>query len=92
MRNAFFAWATSGASTANRTLVVFQSVRELPSRAQTLSPVVVVIYRPAVLNLLRLEDHLHVLALGRRPPLKIVPWKIAKIGMFVCLYAKKVET
>ena len=40
----------------------------------------------AVPNLFRLEDHLHILSPGHRQPLKIVPWKIAKIGLFVCLY------
>jgi len=43
------------------------------------------LYTPPVLNLLRLEDHLQILSLGRGPPLIIVPWKIAKIGLFVCL-------
>ena len=42
----------------------------------------------AVLNLLRLEDHLQTLPLGRGPPLKIVPWKIAKIGLFVFISLK----
>jgi len=46
-------------------------------------------YNPAVLNLLRLEDLLQILSLGREPPLKVVPLKIAKIGLFVCLYPKK---
>jgi len=31
------------------------------------------------------------LSLGRRPLLKIVPWKIAKIGLFVCLYPCKMK-
>lgn len=38
--------------------------------------------RPAVLNLLRLDDHFKNLSLGRGLPVKIVPWKIAKIGLF----------
>ena len=29
--------------------------------------------------------------LGRGLPLKTVPWKIAKIGLFVCLYPKKIK-
>ena len=35
-------------------------------------------YKPAVLNLLRLEDHLQILFLGRGPPLKI--------GLFVFIF------
>jgi len=45
---------------------------------------------PVVLSLLRL-DHLKILSLSRGPPLKIVPWKIAKIGLFVCLYSYKIK-
>ena len=41
---------------------------------------------PVILNLLGLGDHLQILSLGRGPPVKIVPWKIAKISLFVCLY------
>jgi len=41
--------------------------------------------RAMVLNFLRLKDHLQILSLGRRPPLKILPGKIAKIGLFVGL-------
>src|SRR6218665_1966121 len=41
--------------------------------------------RAVVLNLLRLEDHLHILYLGRGPPLKIVSWKIAKL-VCLCFY------
>ena len=44
-----------------------------------------VLIRPAVLNLSRFEDHLQMLSLGRGAPMKIVPPKIAKIGLFVCL-------
>ena len=32
-----------------------------------------------------------ILSLGRGPPLKIVSWKITKIGLFVCLYHKKIK-
>jgi len=39
----------------------------------------------AVLNLLRLDDHLQILSLGRGPPLKIVPWKI-EIIVCLCVY------
>src|SRR6218665_3676988 len=49
------------------------------------------IYRTAVLNLLRFADHLQIFSLGRGPPLTIVPWKIAKIGLFVCLYPCKLK-
>jgi len=46
-------------------------------------------YRPrpvtAVLNLLRLEDQ--ILSFSHKPPLKIVPWIIAKIGQ--CAYILK---
>jgi len=44
----------------------------------------ILFYIPAVLKLLRLEDHLQILSLGRGPPLKIMPWIIAKL---VCLCA-----
>ena len=42
--------------------------------------------RAAVLSRLRLEDHLHILSLGRELPLKTVSWKIAKIGLLLCFY------
>ena len=47
-------------------------------------------YRAADFNLLRFEDHLQLLSLGRRPPLKIVPRKIDKnwsVCMFITLKA-----
>ena len=47
--------------------------------------------KPAVLNRLRLEDHLEMLSPGRGLPLKIVPWKIVNIGLFVCLYFHKIK-
>jgi len=34
---------------------------------------------------LRLEDHLQILSLGCGQPLKIKPWKLFEIGLFVCL-------
>ena len=43
--------------------------------------------RSAVVSSFRHEDHLKILSLGLLPPLKIVPWKIAKIGRFVYLYS-----
>lgn len=45
----------------------------------------------AVLNPLTLEDHLQILSVSRGPNLKIVPWKIAKIGLLVCLYLCKIK-
>ena len=38
-------------------------------------------YIAAILNLLRLEEHLQILSPGCGSPLKIVPWKIDKIGL-----------
>jgi len=46
----------------------------------------------AVLILLKLEDHLKNLSLSCGPPMKIVPWKIAKIGLVVCFYPCKLKT
>jgi len=32
------------------------------------------------------QDHLQIISLSRRPPPNVVLRKIAKIGLFVCLY------
>jgi len=48
-------------------------------------------FSAAVLNLLRLENHLQILSLGCGPPLKIVPWKIAKIGLCVFISLKNIK-
>jgi len=47
-----------------RTWNIFISFRECPGAGHS---------TPAVLNLMRLEDHLQILSLGGGPPLKIVP-------------------
>ena|SRR6218665_2318686 len=73
------------------TTVVRESLCFLLVKILTPCLTVLLSYRSVVLNLLRLEDHLQILSLSRGPPLKILPRKIAKISLFVCLYPCKMK-